>query len=583
MSEFSLENYASEAEQLLDRTKTVFESFDLPVDALPDNMQPEDGPIKLVFVGQYSSGKSSIIKMLSGIDTGIGAGIMTQQAHTYKWHDLEIVDTPGIQTGIREDHDQITYEEISHAALLIFVITNEGFDRKIGEHFRQLAVEQKRGDNMILIVNKMDRAAEGNSPEQQEVMQPDIEQVIAPYTMQDMHVSFISTQSYEEAMQEQDPDLRQELLAESGYENLVANLNAFVAEHKVAGRLAGPVYTLESVLRQNLATPMIKETMDADEALVRRKLDALLDAKQDCLEEMQGIAGECQTDIIAIGRNTAQDVMNAQSEDEAKDILTSAGESAEKIRQQGNEKMQAAFGKMVEHVQVEWTKRIPQDFVHPVELLAETNQTDENTVLSVLENQDVQDLGKKLITNAQKPTDGAKVPVANAAGIFGEKTLLGQAGSLLEMSNAGLKEFAGSNLHNLVKEAGGALGIKFAPWGAVQTTKYLAMFGKVLGVLGVLHQLYAMLKGEEKRAEAQAKQREAKDAIKVQFDEWGKVVYSEMMESARKVMHQYIDPQVEQVEHNLQAFQETRDRAEQISDKLQELLEAEQKLVGKLA
>ena len=48
-----------------------------------------DSPIKLVFAGQYSAGKSTIIKMLTG-DSSIetGAGITTQQANSYQWNGL---------------------------------------------------------------------------------------------------------------------------------------------------------------------------------------------------------------------------------------------------------------------------------------------------------------------------------------------------------------------------------------------------------------------------------------------------------------------------------------------------------------
>ena len=53
--------------------------------------------IRLVFAGQYSAGKSSILKMLTGrADIAIGADITTQQAHTYDWNGIEVVDTPGI-------------------------------------------------------------------------------------------------------------------------------------------------------------------------------------------------------------------------------------------------------------------------------------------------------------------------------------------------------------------------------------------------------------------------------------------------------------------------------------------------------
>ena len=65
MNEFSLNIYSNKAEELRQETKETFEQLNLVTDVLPATMQPDDGAIKLVFVGQYSAGKSSIIKINS--------------------------------------------------------------------------------------------------------------------------------------------------------------------------------------------------------------------------------------------------------------------------------------------------------------------------------------------------------------------------------------------------------------------------------------------------------------------------------------------------------------------------------------
>ena len=114
--------------------------------------------IRLVFAGQYSAGKSSILKMLTGrTDIAIGADITTQQAHTYDWNGIEVVDTPGIHTQLRPDHDEISYDAIASADMLVFVVTNELFDSYMAAHFRKLAIDKDKANEMILVVNKMDR------------------------------------------------------------------------------------------------------------------------------------------------------------------------------------------------------------------------------------------------------------------------------------------------------------------------------------------------------------------------------------------------------------------------------------------
>ena len=94
----------------------------------------QDAPISIVVAGQYSAGKSTIIKMLTGRnDIEIGAKITTQKADIYEWNGLRIVDTPGIHTELRPDHDEISYSEIASADMLIYVITNELFDNYLAE------------------------------------------------------------------------------------------------------------------------------------------------------------------------------------------------------------------------------------------------------------------------------------------------------------------------------------------------------------------------------------------------------------------------------------------------------------------
>ena len=164
MEEFQLSKFTKEGAQLLREVTEEFNRLGIDSSRLPKTFPDDSGKIKLVFVGQYSAGKSSIIKMLTGEDVAIGAAITTQDSTPYEWNGLEIIDTPGIHTELRPDHDEITYEQINHAALLIFVITNEGFSQRMGDHFRTLAIDQKRAANMVLVVNKMDRTALGNVP-----------------------------------------------------------------------------------------------------------------------------------------------------------------------------------------------------------------------------------------------------------------------------------------------------------------------------------------------------------------------------------------------------------------------------------
>ncbi|WP_432718891.1 GTPase domain-containing protein [Pectinatus frisingensis] len=98
-------NLQRERTKLLSMLKEAFDKYkNLPIlyNTLPKTMNLDNTSIKFVFIGQYSSGKSSIIKMLIEIDIGI----KTQETHKYRWNEIEIIDTPGIYTELCPDYDE---------------------------------------------------------------------------------------------------------------------------------------------------------------------------------------------------------------------------------------------------------------------------------------------------------------------------------------------------------------------------------------------------------------------------------------------------------------------------------------------
>ena len=250
MEEFQLSKFTKEGAKLLREVKEEFNRLGIDSSNLPKNFPDDSGKIKLVFVGQYSAGKSSIIKMLTGEDVAIGAEITTQNFTPYEWNGLEIIDTPGIHTELRPDHDEITYEQINHAALLIFVITNEGFSQRMGDHFRQLGIEQKRAANMVLVVNKMDRTALGNVPEQQKIIYEDLKKVTTPFDPKDLYISFVDTSSYFKALEETDERRKNRRLERSGYDTFVENLNRFAAQKGVLQKINLPLNMIVAEIKK---------------------------------------------------------------------------------------------------------------------------------------------------------------------------------------------------------------------------------------------------------------------------------------------------------------------------------------------
>lgn len=551
MNEFSLNIYSNKAEELRQETEATFEQLNLATDVLPATMQPDDGAIKLVFVGQYSAGKSSIIKMISGIETEIGAGITTQESHVYKWNDLEIIDTPGIETGLRADHDEITYDQISKAALLVFVVTNEGFDRHMGEHFRKLAIEQNRGSNMVLVINKMDRAPEGNSANQQQIIRDDICKVLTPLTPEQVYTSFISTQSYEEYLTEEDAEIKAELLAESGREQLIANLNAFVQSRQVTAKIERPLYTLQEAVRNVSVVEEINMLNDAENLLLRKQR-ILQNGQADVEEEVNSLTMECQQDIIELGREAASYLKPGVSEEELEASLNESGRRAEQLVQECLRGIERTFGR-----------------------LANTIKTEMDTEMASTSVQKI--FGRNnMPVSAERTTDLPRESVGfdGAAGA----ELGANLTSAWNIANTGLKSFAGTAMHEGILSAGKFFGIKFRPWEAVGLAKSAAVFGAVLSVAGVLLAIWGKFKSDEERRQKEQELQEAKEEIKAQYKENANSIYGDIMRNVREKMAESVGKELDNVADNMQQIAEERQRKEDCKAVLEKLSEKIDKL-----
>ena len=557
MTNFQLEDFARRGGILLDATKKVFAEYkdlEIGIDekSLPETMKPSDGPVKLVFVGQYSSGKSSIIKMLSGIDTEIGASIKTQEAHTYNWGDLEIIDTPGIHTELRPDHDEKTYYEIDHAALLIFVVTNEGFDDRMGNHFRKLAIEQNRGKNMVLVVNKMDRTALGNVPEQQKIIADDLLKVIEPLTPAQLYLSFLNTAYYFEWQTETDEEMKEIYFDQSGYEKFVENLNAFVASRGVLSKIQSPLETLKSAITDVIGESedlSIDRDIEAAEELLKRRQKTLIAGKRRINTEISELANTLCSKIKAEGSNAANSIVPGITEEEATRKIEAAQLQAETYINSYENQIFDRLSEICDNVNNEISLIDRSHFAFNVQTnldnkaLAPVQQ--ENRLSEIYNNN----------KNVSTALSNIAMTAKGAAAIKVSLPLLG------ELKAAGV-----------VKNVGNFFGFKFAPWGATNLVK--GAFN-VLGWIGIAMTAYQILNkvfGKDKQREMEEKLRKAREQIQSEFNRGAEEVRSTIIRAATNKMDELTAPVFTDAENKLAEFRRKKERLKSMGHSLQKIL-----------
>ena len=304
---FKIKNYLEKITKIETDIKKIFSDLNINYNFIED----DKNIIKLVLAGQYSAGKSSILKLLTGReDIKIGAKITTQHAIEYEWNGISIIDTPGIHTELRKDHDEISYNSIANADMLVFVITNELFDSYLAEHFRKLAIERDKAGEMILVVNKMQRTSEGNTKAQQDIIREDLKNVIEPYTPEQLSLCFLDAESYLESLKEKenDPELAEFLFNISGYDVFIEKLDSFIKEKTLTSKLTTKLYQLEEQLQntlQKIETKSDDDDINALEENFRQQRHILFESKFRLQQEIKDIFTEYSDKIRNYGLEAA--------------------------------------------------------------------------------------------------------------------------------------------------------------------------------------------------------------------------------------------------------------------------------------
>ena len=460
----------------------------------------ESKSIRLVFAGQYSAGKSSILKMITNRDDiAIGAGITTQHTHNYVWNGLEVIDTPGIHTELRPDHDELSYEAIASADLLVFVVTNELFDSYIAEHFRKLAIDKDKAGEMILVVNKMERAADGNSVSQQNIIREDLRKVLSPYTPEQLRLSFLDAESYLDSIveREDDAELADELVERSGYNSFINILNQFVADKSISSKLTTELYMIDEQLDKAIKELQPKSTdsdIDALEENYMQERHLLIETRGSMQREVKDIYTSAAAEIRNIGLDAANLLVEGCKQDAVEDALK------QYIRQADN---------IIEKCQADAIEVIDARFNE----MGQTLENMENSEFS-------QSLKSCLRGKFDGLPEGIKRILTNAGPGFQKagQAMLNNAYKAGTQGGLKLTNFFFINIHQMVLKGGHAIGYKFKPWQAIKLTKGIAVVGQVLSVVGVGLTVFMQIKSDQDEEKIREDLRNNRQNIRSQFN-----------------------------------------------------------------
>ena len=526
---FAFSGYLSRATELRSRLVELLGSSEDPilqelVAHVPELKSAEHStapPLSLAFVGQYNAGKSTIISALTKRrDIPIDSDVSTDTVTAYDWGGIQLLDTPGIHAGYRE-HDQRTYRAIDRADLVVFVITSELFDDVIGEHFRKLAFEESKAQEILLVVNKM-----GQDPGNADTKRLDLEKVTRPLPIERFGTVFIDALSFVEALDETDAEDRAELFDIARFGDFLFSLNGFVADRGLMGRLTTPLFGIRSVAGQ------AKAYLDVDMPEERAALE-LLDRKQGLFVSsrarlrgtLNGLAAAAASDLGAYGDEVAESIEPGSTED----VVKERHENAQRSARTRSERLYTDTKSAVENELRDLQRQLGvlRDGVLGRELRGQ--------IESALRRSEYRRHGSSGSADWHAPKGVGPSDwrsrlnrvggVADELGRFAMKWTTGPFAQGARIGSATAAR--GSQAHQVVYHVGKFFGHSFKPWGAVNAARAIGNAGRAIAAVGGVLVVIAQVAEDRQKEKLRLQLRDARDSVRQEYRNAVRVIEEE--------------------------------------------------------
>lgn len=448
----------------------------------------EQNRIRIVVIGQYTAGKSSIISALTSDDSiKIDSNIATDHASDYAWNDVTLTDTPGLYTE-NPEHDSKTIEAIKKSDLLVYCITSDLFNQYTKADFERWAFDVGYAGKMFLVVNKMSKEA-GEYDELVENYKSTLNTSLMPHSINEFYYSFVDAKDYKDGVKDDD----KELIELSHFDDFIHQLNTFIENKGLLGRLDTPVKILKNSIDE-----MEQKVLDDDKdrafssllSRIEKRIDQQrnqfqIDSKNIIKRGLKPIKErgyELSRDIGVNDVNFSEDDFNELIASACKDINLEISQLCDSNMQKLNEEVEDVL------------------YSQPANFFVNSIEGSYSEKKGLFEKQETR-VARVQVESIKNVVEGLTGRTLNLATKSGTQT----AGFLMKASEA-----SGSALHQTVLKIGQTIGYKFKPWQAVNIAKNVGNVAKCAGpaisVFGFLYNIKETIDDNKRAKEIEKKQ-----------------------------------------------------------------------------
>lgn len=442
--------------------------------------------LRVAFVGQYSSGKSTIISALTGNkDIVIDANIATDKTTEYRWNNIILMDTPGILAGKVEAHDERTKTALKECDLILYVLTSQLFDDVVFNNFIDLAYNQHLADKMFIVINKMNMEY-GDYAQLVENYTASLQKTFKErgYDFSNFPIAFIDANDYIEGISDGD----EEFVRLSNFEEFINSLNSFVSSKGlIKKQFDTPVRILQSYTK-DIAISDVDQTL-AD--FYRQFEEKLSISERELKRDVSNLLYSFEADAMAKVSNLSSGI-GSLDENEWKTKQDDLNRNLQNSIQNTSTEIENVVSQNYENLFKEVEKFCSRDSL--------TQYID--SIEAKLKSPNISIEERNNLNYQKKALNWLKAGAAKVGGFApGVNNVFG-----------GISSASGSQLHNIVLNVGHFFGKSFRPWEAVRWASNIAKVAKFgIPVITAGIDIWMQLREEKKENERLQQIKESKN------------------------------------------------------------------------
>jgi hypothetical protein len=424
-------------------------------------IQPRPKP-QMVLTGQFSSGKSTLIKALTDgqVNPVIGADIATDHVTAYEWDGaVVLVDTPGVQSGLRT-HDELAVGAIGEADFVLFVVTAGLFDDAGRDYLRHLANGQQLFGQMIVVITQARK-----QPAAAGIREKSVQDALGTSTF-NLPVAEVDSHYYLRSLE--GGSRSEQLRVGSGIDGLRSKINKMSEDRGELAQLRQPLHLIRQLCDE--AQQLFIEDHNSKTAF------ALLAAQRAAVSERRYMIEQALSVAEAAFKSAC--LINVTAFVDSATSLPADDATADRVLDVAEAKLVEALDRHAEQFARAINRLTEVQFDKLSERLLEIGDSNRAQRLS-RPDQDVS------LGSPGAPRDRAAC--GSAGSETAQKVNWSKVADQIKQGQAwwgagdGLKAASDSIGHNVVKDVGHFFGKKFKPWEAVKIADKIGKIAKVGG------------------------------------------------------------------------------------------------------